>query len=119
LEAVQPECHRRAAARGQPRPPAIARGAYARVWALDVTTLEARVRTVGRRRDAADPPPGGRLAALLDAATRLPVRLGWEPDAAANEQTFLGRVTPLLEAGTLLLLDRGCYAFWLFDWLSA
>lgn len=120
LEAVLPQLHARAAARSRPLPPRLARARdlYARVWAVDVTTLEALFRRVGLLREAPAPPLGGRVAALLDAATKLPVRLWWEPDAAANEKTFLDRVLPTLEPGTLLLLDRGFYAFWLFDRLT-
>ena len=120
LTTVLPALEQRAAARQRPLPPTVqqARQHYARVWALDVTTLEALFRKVGLLRAAPRPPLGGRLAALLDVATKLPTHLWWDEDATVNEKTFLDRVQAVLAAGTLLLLDRGFYAFPFFDWLT-
>jgi hypothetical protein len=122
LQAVLPVLSARAQARQRPLPAVVAavQRVYPRIWLLDATTLEALFRQVGLLRgDTQGPPPlGGKLAAVLDLATKLPVALWWDDQADANEKTFLDRVRTVLEAGTLLVLDRGFYAFWWFDWLT-
>lgn len=120
LEQLLPALQARAAARARPlaAPVARARERYARVWILDATTLEALFKKVGLLREAAGTPLGGQLLAVLDLASKLPVRLWWPADAGANEKRLLGPVQAWLPAGPLLLPDRGFYAFPLFDWLT-
>jgi hypothetical protein len=120
LGAVLPTLQARAAARARPLPAAVGRAlqSYERTWILDATTLEALFKRVGLLRGAAGAPLGGKLLVVLDLASKLPVRLWWGEDATANEKRFLERVKPALLPGTLLLLDRGFYAFPFFDWLT-
>jgi hypothetical protein len=120
LGEVLPTLQARAAARGRPLPAPVERALrhYQRTWILDATTLEALFKQVGLLRGATGAPLGGKLLAVLDLASKLPVRLWWGEDAAANEKSFLERVKPALPPGTLLLLDRGFYAFPFFDWLT-
>lgn len=118
---VLPTLQERAAARDRPLPPIIARAQqhFAHVWAVDGTTLEALFQKVGLLRDGADPPLGGTVEAVLDLATKLPVTLWLDPDPAANDQRFLDRIQAALRDPTLLVFDRGIFAFPFFDWLTA
>ena len=120
LNAALPRLHERAAARPRPRPAAVvpALTRFSRVWALDCSTLEALFRKVGLLHETETTVAGGKLAALLDVATKLPVQIWWDADATLNEKIFLPQVEAALPPNTLLLLDRGFTAFSLFDRLS-
>lgn len=111
----------RAAARARPLPPVVARARahFPQVWAVDGTTLEQLFGKVGLLRDEPAAPPGGTLEAVLDLASKLPARLWLDPEPAANDKRFLDRLKASLPPRTLLVLDRGFYAFPFFDWLSA
>jgi hypothetical protein len=121
LTDLQPPLAARAAARTRPLPPVVARAqrSFAGVWAVDGTTLEALFKKVGLLRGAEGPALGGKLEAVLDLATKLPVHLWLDDDPAANDKRFLDRLKAVLPARTLLVMDRGFYAFDFFDWLSA
>jgi hypothetical protein len=110
----------RAAARARPLPPVVvrARSHFAAVWAVDGSTLEALFKRVGLRREASGTVEGGKLAALLDLATKLPVHRWLDDDANANAKRFLARLKAVLRAPTLLVMDRGFSAFDFFDWLT-
>jgi hypothetical protein len=110
----------RAAQRTHPQPIAIKRalGHFSRLWVLDASTLEAVSRKVGLLAGAPTTPLGGKLLALLDLPSRLPIQLWLSPDPDCNEKAFLDQVQPLLQPGTLLLIDRGFYSFPFFDSLT-
>jgi hypothetical protein len=120
LTDLQPTMQARAAARARPLPPAIARAQlhFPQVWAVDGTTLEALFKKVGLLRAVEGPALGGKLEAVLDLATKLPVALWLDDDASANDKRFLDRLKAVLPAGALLVMDRGFYSFPFFDWLS-
>lgn len=129
FQAILPQLLARAVARTRPQPPVIA-GAmrhFDRLWIVDAATLEALFRKVGVLRGAPDVPLGGKLLALLDLATKLPsprrvasgdIRLWLDDDPNTNEKAFLDELKELLQAGTLLIFDRGFYSFPFFDWLT-
>lgn len=120
LEQALPQLHSRSLERSRPQPAAIgrARRHFQHLWLLDASTLEALFHKVGALRDTSGVVLGGKLMALLDLATKLPVKLWLDEDSSANEMTFLDRVKPLLSPATLLIFDLGLYAFPFFDWLT-
>ena len=125
LQQVLPELQRRATARQRPQLAVIeqARRVYERVWVLDASTLEALFRKVGLLRESeattpTTPPLAGKLWAVLDLPSKLPVHLWWHEDPTANEKSLLDRIKAVLPPGTLLIVDRGFYAFPFFDWLT-
>jgi hypothetical protein len=120
LRGVLPQLLARAAARARPLPAPVAGalGRFERVWVADATTLEAVFRRVGALRETSATVLGGKLLAVLDLPSKLPVHLWYDEDPAANEKGFLDRLRAALPAGTLLVLDRGFYAFPFFDWLT-
>lgn len=112
-----PTLQARAAARTRPLPPTLA-AVHARfpvVWAADGSTLEAVFKKVGLLRGVEGTALGGAICAVVDVATRLPVALWFEPEAAGNDGRFRDRITAVLPDGALLLFDRGFYAFPFFD----
>lgn len=121
LASVLPILQARGAARTRPRPPVLDRAlaAYAQVWAVDGTTLEAVFKKVGLLRDHAGTIAGGKLAAVLDVTTALPVQLWLEDRATTSDQAFRPRIQALLAPRTLLLFDRGFHDYGFFDWLTA
>jgi hypothetical protein len=115
-----PTIQARAVARTRPRPAVLVRiqQHFPQVWAADGTTLEALFTKVGLLRDEPAPPLGRSVLALLDVASKLPVQLWFDPNPAANDLHFREQLQEALPPGTLLLVDRGFYAFPLFDWLT-
>src|SRR5438128_2053574 len=83
-EALLPTLLARAAARRRPQPPAIQRalGHFSALWVADASTLEAVFRKVGAVRGRTETIFGGKLLAVLDLPSKLPVHLWWDEDAA-------------------------------------
>lgn len=111
----------RVVARTRPQPAVVERALkhFERIWIVDATTLEALFRKVGLLRDTAETILGGKLLAILDLPSKIPIQVWLDEDSAVNEKSFLDeRVKGLLKAGTLLIFDLGFYAFGFFDWLS-
>lgn len=110
----------RAAARRRPQLPVIARARahFAHLWIVDASSLEALFKKVGALRDEAGSVNGGKLLAILDLTSKLPVHLVWDAHTGRNERALLEKVKAQIPPSTLLLLDRGFYGFALFDWLT-
>lgn len=119
-DALVPVLHARAAARTRPLPAAVVRAQqhFAQILAVDGTTLEAVFNKVGLRRPDPHPQPGGTVEALVDLVSKLPVALWCDPNPAAHDLRFRERIQAALPARTLLVMDRGFYAFPFFDWLT-
>jgi hypothetical protein len=115
-----PPLHARAAARRRPLPPVVVRTQphFAQIWAVDGTTLEAVFNKVGLRRSDPHPEPGGVVEAVVDVVTKLPVAVWCDPNPAAHDLRFRARIQAALPPRTLLVMDRGFYAFPFFDWLT-
>jgi hypothetical protein len=117
---ILPGLAERAAARSRPQAPVIARtrSHFRHIWALDATTLEALFKKVGLLEGIPQSVLGGKLAGVLDLATKLPVALWWDDDAMVNERSFLDRFKEIVVPGTLVALDKGFFGFPLFDWFT-
>lgn len=120
LHTLEPTLAARARARQRPLPPVIARAQthFPQIWAVDGTTLEAVFRKVGLLRGTDRVVLGGKLEAVLDLATKLPVQLWLDDNPAANDKRFGERLQAILPPRTLLVVDRGFYSFPFFDWLT-
>lgn len=120
LRQVLPELHRSWQQRERPLPPEIvwAQARYRQVVACDGSTLDALVRKTGLLKDLAQHPLAGKMTALLDLCSRLPVRLWYEADAQTNDQQFWARIVGALCAGTLLVFDLGYTNFSIFARLT-
>ena len=109
LEAVLPVMQAKWRERTRPLPTEIAWAIqhYQQVLAVDGSTLDALFRRIGLLRDLPEHPLAGRMMALLDVTSRLPVHLWYSEDAQAHDQSFWDEIHALLRPGALLLLDLG------------
>jgi hypothetical protein len=121
LEELLPHLLIRAAQRLRPLPPAVAQAQahFAAVLCVDGSTLDALLRKVGLLRDDTLPHLGGRMAALLDVASRLPRQIWYEEDSTAHDHGFWQRILSSLEPGVLLLFDAGFLDHAIYDQLTA
>ena len=121
LDDLLPQLQARWHARQRPLPPEVAwaQAHYARVQAVDGSTLDALLRKVGLLREEETHPLAGRITGLLNLATRLPDALWYEPEAPAHDQRCWPRILATLRAGTLLIFDLGYTNFTIFAQLSA
>jgi hypothetical protein len=105
---VLPTLQDRSHARSRPLPPAVAHALqhFVQLWVLDATTLEELFHRVGALREQEGSIPGGKLAGVLDVATKLPVALWYDP-GQPHDRFALPVLQSLLPARTLLLFDLG------------
>lgn len=80
---------------------------YQHVVICDGSTLDALIRKVGLLKALESHPLAGRMTALLDGLSRLPIWIGYTDDAAAHDQRFWDDILGRLSAGTLLIFDLG------------
>lgn len=80
---------------------------YQQVLAVDGSTLDALLRRIGLLRDLPEHPLAGRMMALLDVTSRLPVHLWYTDEEQRHDQRFWAQILALLQPGSLLLLDLG------------
>lgn len=106
---VLPTMQARWRARTRPLPAEIAWASqhYSQVLAVDGSTLDALLRRVGLLRDLPDHPLAGRMMALLDVTSRLPVHLWYTDEEPRHDQRFWAQILAVVQSGTLLLLDLG------------
>lgn len=117
---ILPDLRARAQQRQRPLPPVITHALthFSHLLVVDGTTLEALFRKAGALRGEPLTVLGGSLVALLEVASRLPLHLWWDDDPAANDKRFLEQIKRVVPRNSLLLLDKGFYAFPFFDWLT-
>ncbi len=82
-------------------------GQFQEVVILDGSTLDALLRKVGLLREGKGPILAGRMAALLDVASRLPKKIWYEEDSQAHDRVFWEGAIAELPKGVLLLFDLG------------
>jgi hypothetical protein len=92
---------------------------YTTVVAADGSTLDSVLRRVGLLREHTLWPLGGKLMALLDIHSWLPLQLWFEEEATAHDQRFWERLLAHIPAGALVLLDLGFTNFRYFARLTA
>ena len=107
-------------AQERPLPPALAwaHEHFTALYALDGSTLDTLLRKVGLLREEEGPVLAGRMAALLDVASRLPQQLWYEEDSQAHDQRFWDKVLQVVPKGSLLLFDLGFFNFGYFARLT-
>lgn len=118
--AVLPVAQARWMPRERPLPAEVAWAAerYRAVLAVDGSTLDALIRKIGLLRDAPTNPLAGRMTAMLDLCTRLPVRLWYECEPEAHDQRCWPEIVAAVQPGSLLLFDLGYLNFVIFAQLS-
>ncbi len=121
LTTLLPQLQQRWAARRRPLPEAIAwaQAHYPQVVICDGSTLDVVVRKLGLLRDRDTAPLAGRMTALLDAASRLPLQVWYTDDPQAHDQTFWPQILGAVQAGAFLIFDLGYTNFEHFAELTA
>lgn len=117
---VPPPVQARWEARRRPLPPeaAWAREKFGRLLIFDGSTLDSLLRKLKAVREPPKTPLAGRIGALLDLGSRLPVQIWYEPDAQAHDHCFVERLLASLRAHGLLAFDAGFLDFDFFDRLT-
>jgi hypothetical protein len=116
LEMVLPLLHERWPQRQRPVSPEVAwaQAHYRRFLIADGSTLDALLRGLKLLADGTAVALAGRMLALLDGASRLPVQVWFESNPAAHDQRFWLPIESALRAGDLLLVDLGFTKFEMF-----
>lgn len=120
FEAVVPLMQQRWAERQRPLLAVMARAQahFTMIVTLDGSTLATLLRKVGLLREGQGPVVAGRMAALLDLASRLPRQLWYEEERAAHDQRFWERVLAVLVPKRWLVFDLGLLNHEIFDRLT-
>ena len=121
LADVLPMLHARWTTRNRPLPPELAwaQAHYTRVVSADGSTLDALIRKMGLLKDLPAHPLAGKITALLDVCTRLPVQLWYDANPQAHDQSFWPHIQSALERGMLLIIDLGYTNFAMFRQFTA
>jgi len=117
---ILPVLNQRSLQRSRPLPAEVAwaKAHYQQVLICDGSTLDALLRKVGLLQEAATNPLAGRMCALLDLVTHLPLQVWYEENEQAHDQSFLPKVQASVAKGSLLLFDLGFTNFTFFRQLS-
>jgi hypothetical protein len=120
LNSLLPVLHERWHARKRPLLPEIAHAVeqYSQVLAVDGSTLDVLLRKIGLLCGLSVPPLAGKMMAMLDLASRLPVKIWFNPDPKVHDQTFWENILAVLPKGALLLFDKGFICYKRFTQLS-
>lgn len=92
---------------------------FEQIWVADGSTLEALFRKLKVLQDVPVGQLGGKIGTVVDLITRLPVEIWLTEVPRANDMTFIPELLVLVQAKTLLILDRGFYDFTFFADLIA
>ena len=106
--------------RERPLPPELvwAQTRYTRVVSADGSTLDALIRKLGLLKDLENNPLAGKMTALLDVCTRLPLQIWYTANPQAHDQSFWPQIQLALDRGMLLIIDLGYTNFALFRHLT-
>ena len=121
LQTVLPELDRRWGMRQRPLAPELAwaQERYKRVVCVDGSTLDALIRKMGLLKDLEQHPLAGKMTALLDVCTRLPLQIWYNANPQAHDQSFWPQIQSMLTAGMLVILDLGYTNFAVFRQFTA
>ncbi len=100
----------------RPLPPAVkvAQQHFDQIWVADGSTLEALFRKLKVLKDVPIGQLAGKMCAVIDITTRLPVEIWFSERARASDTTFIVDLLAIVPKKTLLILDRGFYDFTFF-----
>lgn len=88
---------------------------FARIFAVDGSTLEALFRKLHALQEAPVGILAGKMCTVIDLVTRLPEQIWFTEQAQAHDTNFLDLIRAFAQAGTLWIFDRGFYDFTFFD----
>ncbi|MEM6717392.1 MAG: IS4 family transposase [Cyanobacteria bacterium P01_C01_bin.147] len=113
FEDLVPRLKARWSQRQRPLPPSVsyAMKHFEQIWAADGSVLEALFRKLDSLQDCPTGQLAGKVCAVIELGSQLPVQIWFHEDAKAHDCQFLDDLLALATAQTLLLLDRGFYDF--------
>lgn len=91
---------------------------FAACYAVDGTTLEALFRKLVTLRDRPTAPLAGHFALAVDLVTHLPAKLWWADAPETNDKALAPDLVAWLKPNSLIVIDLGYFAYWLFDAIS-
>ncbi len=120
LTDILPQVQARWQERTRPLPPEVewAQQHFGRLLIFDGSTLDSLLRKLKALREQPEAPLAGRIGALLDLGSRLPVQIWYEADPHAHDHRFLVGLVESLRARDLLVFDMGFLDFGFFDLLT-
>jgi hypothetical protein len=117
LKELLPQLESRWAERQKrPLPESLAYGRqhFERIWVADGSTLEALFRKLKVLEDVPVDQLAGKIGTVVDLITRLPVEVWFREAPRTSDTSFMPDLLALVQAKTLLVLDRGFYDFTFF-----
>ena len=84
---------------------------FERIWIIDGSILEALFKKLKSLQDIPKGQLAGKIGVVIDLVTRLPVEVWFDENPRASDTKLEENILALVEANTLLLLDRGFYHF--------
>jgi hypothetical protein len=84
---------------------------FKKIWIADGSTLEALFKKLKSLEDVPKGQLAGKIGVVIDLVTRLPVEIWFKENPKTNDTKFEEDLLKIVEASTLLLLDRGFYHF--------
>lgn len=121
LTQTLPTMHQRFADRTRPLPPQLQKALahFKRVAVFDGSSLDALIKKCGLLRDTDDSVLAGKMMAVLDVSSRLPLTIWYGEDAEAHDQSWWAELVATLEVGSLSLFDMGFVNYERYALLSA
>lgn len=120
MQETLPQMRKKAEQRSRPLPPAVAYAQtyFEHIWSVDGSVLDNLLKKVGLLQGADKPVLAGKITTAIDIVTQVPVHIWHKENAQAHDQSFWGLIFEVVEAGTLLLLDKGYIDYAKFDRLT-
>ncbi|NQZ63880.1 IS4 family transposase [Crocosphaera sp.] len=84
---------------------------FEKIWIADGSTLEALFKKLKSLENVPKGQLAGKIGVVVDLMTRLPVEIWFKENPKTNDTKFEEDLLKIVEASTLLLLDRGFYHF--------
>lgn len=84
---------------------------FKHIWIVDSSVLEALFRKLKSLEEVPVGKLAGKIGVVIDLMTRLPVEIWLQENPKASDTKLEDNILELVEAQTLLLLDRGFYHF--------
>lgn len=106
---IVPVMHQRWEQRSRPMPHQLqtARRHFKGIVAVDGSVLDALIKKVGLLREVEGGVLAGKIIAVLDIASQLPVKIWYGEDSAAHDQNWWEQIIATLEVESLVLFDMG------------
>ena len=120
MKEIWPTMNQRANERSRSLPPAVAYADqfFAQIWSIDGSVLDTVLKKNGLLIDQEGVTLAGKLMAIINIVTQVPVDLWYSEKSMASDQTFWDQILAVIPANTLLLFDKGLINYSVVDRLT-